>query len=467
MPSPEQPLPTKGVVYLSLQRLASYIPFCADFGPFNLGVMHRACEVIKDLLRTPRLAHAKIVCFTSTETADITNAMFLLGAFLVVHLDVTPEQAWICFREYASMPYRDATWSSSSFDLTLQHCWQGIARALQAQLYCPENFDMRQYFFYDHPRNGDMHEVVAGKFFAFKGPTDKQQRHYTRRPGDYLDVFHAKGIKDVVRLNEEHYDAATFTSAGFSHHDLVFPDCTTPPDAIADRFLRLAEQTSSPMAVHCLAGLGRTGTLIGLYMMKHIKFNAEECIAWLRIVRPGSIIGPQQQYLKDQEKRMHALGRSGASGLGLDSRADGSVCTNVPRSSRESSGACSADLAQQVARGMGLRDQAKRRKSRQSHNGDMGLSACPGSVPFEPAPTLQGKTAVHTRPYTGRAERERGGGEREEREREQERTKTTPGDLRMGVAMVKCRDVAGDWAIYLRNGHCRSLLTELLSTGAR
>ena len=30
-------------------------------------------------------------------------------------------------------------------------------------------------------------------------------------------------------------------------------------------------------------------------MMKHFKFTAEECIGWLRIVRPGSIIGPQQQ----------------------------------------------------------------------------------------------------------------------------------------------------------------------------
>ena len=29
-----------------------------------------------------------------------------------------------------------------------------------------------------------------------------------------------------------------------------------------------------------------SGTLIGLYMMKHMGFTARECIAWLRIVRP-------------------------------------------------------------------------------------------------------------------------------------------------------------------------------------
>lgn len=30
------------------------------------------------------------------------------------------------------------------------------------------------------------------------------------------------------------------------------------------------------------AGLGRTGTLIACYIMKHYKFTAAECIAWIR-----------------------------------------------------------------------------------------------------------------------------------------------------------------------------------------
>lgn len=52
------------------------------------------------------------------------------------------------------------------------------------------------------------------------------------------------------------------------------------------------------ICIDFLAGLGRTGTMIGCYLMKHYKFTAHEAIAWIRICRPGSIIGHQQEWLE-------------------------------------------------------------------------------------------------------------------------------------------------------------------------
>jgi len=55
--------------------------------------------------------------------------------------------------------------------------------------------------------------------------------------------------------------------------------------------------------VHCKAGLGRTGTNIGNYMIKHYGYTANEVIGWCRVCRPGSIVGPQQNYEADAEAK--------------------------------------------------------------------------------------------------------------------------------------------------------------------
>ena len=105
----------------------------------------------------------------------------------------------------------------------------------------------------------------------------------------------------VVRLNEAHYDRLKFTKNGINHTDLFFIDGSTPSVGIVDKFMRLSEREHGVLAVHCKAGLGRTGTLIGCYAMKHFKFPAAYFIGWIRIARPGSILGPQQHYMLEME----------------------------------------------------------------------------------------------------------------------------------------------------------------------
>lgn len=56
------------------------------------------------------------------------------------------------------------------------------------------------------------------------------------------------------------------------------------------------------------AGLGRTATCIGCYIMKHYDLTAAEAIGWMRVCRPGSVIGPQQHYLQQMEGPMRREG---------------------------------------------------------------------------------------------------------------------------------------------------------------
>ena len=41
--------------------------------------------------------------------------------------------------------------------------------------------------------------------------------------------------------------------------------------------------------------------------MKNYKIPARAMIGWIRICRPGSILGPQQHFLCEKEAAMHAL----------------------------------------------------------------------------------------------------------------------------------------------------------------
>ena len=45
-------------------------------------------------------------------------------------------------------------------------------------------------------------------------------------------------------------------------------------------------------------------------MMKHCRFTAREAIGWMRVCRPGSVIGPQQQFLEQIQTRMWTDGDS-------------------------------------------------------------------------------------------------------------------------------------------------------------
>jgi len=156
-----------------------------------------------------------------------------------------------------------------------------------------------------------MNWIIPGKFLAFSAPSNSpydEDGYRTFTPDDYSPIFKKWKINLVVRLNNVTYDKDKFTKNGIKHMELYFTDGSVPSDEIVNTFLEAAEKEKNAVAIHCKAGLGRTGTLIAAYALKHYKFPADAFIGYIRICRPGSVLGPQQQYLCEIQDKMFKIG---------------------------------------------------------------------------------------------------------------------------------------------------------------
>ncbi|OMJ92323.1 hypothetical protein SteCoe_4987 [Stentor coeruleus] len=292
--------------YFCIDNELVYQPFCSDFGPLNLGMTYKFCVELERLLKNQLYSTYKIYHYTSLIPQKRVNAAYLMGAFQIAILEKTAEQAWRVFENLPHfVDFRDAGYGGCTYKCTLLHVLKGLEIGINIGWFNVRTFNLRDYEFYEKVENGDWNWAIPGKMLAFACPspssTDSEGfRVWT--PEDYAPLFHQLGITAVVRLNNITYDAERFRRLGIRHYDLYFLDGSVPSESIVQEFLSIAEREKG-LAVHCKAGLGRTGTLIGCYAMKHYNFPAADFIGWVRLCRPGSVLGPQQQFLIEMESK--------------------------------------------------------------------------------------------------------------------------------------------------------------------
>eukprot|EP00658_Telonema_sp_P-2_P072202 TRINITY_DN6137_c0_g1_i1.p1 TRINITY_DN6137_c0_g1~~TRINITY_DN6137_c0_g1_i1.p1 ORF type:complete len:461 (-),score=71.52 TRINITY_DN6137_c0_g1_i1:227-1609(-) len=284
-----------------------YEPFFDDFGPLNLAMLYRFVCHLADKLKDRALADKKIVYYSSMDVNKRAVAACLIGCFSIIHLKQTPEEAFrplMC----ANPPFKHfKDVYGGSWNCTLIDCFRALDTAMTLGWFRMDTFNVQEYEYYERVENGDLNAIVPGRFVAFSGPAAKRT-DVSLGPEDYIPILKRFGVTAVVRLNKKVYDRKKFLDAGIKHYDLYFVDGGNPSEAILKQWLDIVENEPGAVGIHCKAGLGRTGVLNACFLMKHYRITANELIAWFRMCRPGSVIGPQQQFIKEMEAKMWAEG---------------------------------------------------------------------------------------------------------------------------------------------------------------
>jgi len=110
-----------------------------------------------------------------------------------------------------------------------------------------------------------------------------------------------EGVKSIVTIREEPLDDDWMKDVNYLHihsNDMGVPefdDLIKTVDFIHQRITN-----NEPVMVHCLAGLGRTGTILACYLIKYQNLSADESIKKVRESRPGSIQSFSQEEIISQ-----------------------------------------------------------------------------------------------------------------------------------------------------------------------
>jgi len=302
-------------VYVTSEWPELYEHMGEGFGPVNLGVVHAFCNWMEKKFRQHQKEERhsgetrKIVYYLAENTAHQTNAAFLIASYLLIKMKWTPAQAWAPFGCIKPSPFAkypaaslDEEASEEGFHLPVLACLQGVAMAIHRGLYLPETFDDNVYSQVGRRDAEDLHYCTP-TLAAFSAPSKTSEKvspwASSKTAADYAPLFAARGIRDVVTLSEDSddYPEKAFTAHGVRHRSLSFPEYGHPPCEVVEDFVALMRAAPGAVAVHCSDGRGRTGELLGVYLMIHHRCSASEALGWLRVVRPGSVPKGGEDYL--------------------------------------------------------------------------------------------------------------------------------------------------------------------------
>lgn len=303
--------------YHSMDNLYKCTKIRKYFGPMSLMNIKRHCTMVVTSLRHTAGRHLYYTnnFHTLSFQQKRTNAVFLMGCYLIIEHNYTPVETRNVLDAFTGnvSPYTDME-GSTAHALTLLDCWYAVHQGVMVNQW----FRKRDYDVSINLCDGSediINWIVPGRLIALEDP--KEPRYLGRGPkvrSSILEALKQKKVETVVRLNGrdyeyrtsygQPYDSEEFVCCAIKHHDIFFKDGGIPSEAQLNTFLKLVRKAQNPIAVHCHAGRGRTGTLLACALVRFWGFEALHAIAWVRMCRAACIVGVQQGFVKMVENSL-------------------------------------------------------------------------------------------------------------------------------------------------------------------
>ena len=128
--------------------------------------------------------------------------------------------------------------------------------------------------------------LIEGKLAGSAIPTTKKE----------VEWLQEEGVKTIVTIREVPLDEDWVDNMNYLHvlsDDMGVPSFEDLKNSVDYVYKKI--QNKKPVMVHCLAGLGRTGTILACYMIKYQKMSTQDAIDFVREQRHGSIQSYSQE----------------------------------------------------------------------------------------------------------------------------------------------------------------------------
>jgi protein tyrosine phosphatase type 4A len=126
----------------------------------------------------------------------------------------------------------------------------------------------------------------------------------------YLKECEKHNVVSIIRICNPSYSKAEVEAAGISLHEMYYPDGSSPPMDIIERWVKVLTEvfdtadvaTRKPcIALHCVAGLGRAPVLAAIALIEY-GTDAITAVTSIRERRRGAINAVQLNYLESYKR---------------------------------------------------------------------------------------------------------------------------------------------------------------------